>query len=663
MQHDISMAKEVSEKAVYLMLGVLRNPRLWVAAVIVALLAIIHYHEFLENVPVLGWIGSTLGFNLARQTLERILFLIPVAYIAATVGIGGGLSVLVLITAVMFPRVFLISTVPREALFETCGVIFTGFLIVLLFDVLQKARQRLTELETAHKMLDLQVKRLGMLHSMSSIVSQSLELGDVLATTDKVGQLIQTEASWLYLYDEKKRRLKLTTFSGLSKMTLPETLQFDEGLGDVVDQTSQSATIENIMDSGLKLTLLNQGGLRSVLNIPLIAKGDIVGALGVGTRLVHHFSSDEVDLLRATGDQISMAIENARLYERERLVAEALRVSERNYRELFENASDAIWVHDLSGTITAVNSAFEKLTGYDRDTLVGMNVSMLLSSHGLAKVDQESHEAALRGEDVEPYEQTLLRKDNSMVIIQLGTSLITKDKKPWAFQHLARDITEEKRIQENLRFYLQQMGQAQEAERKRIARELHDDTTQALITVSRSLDDLASGNTQVSVADIKTQVRSILQGVRNFSRQLRPSILDDLGLVPAVRWLVSDLTKNNDIAADIEVTGEQRQLSPEAELMIFRIVQEALANVRKHSEANTVSVRVEFADYNTKLIVSDNGKGFEIPARVSDLARNGKLGLIGMQERAQLLGGTLTINSEPGKGTTVVIEVPLSKTT
>jgi signal transduction histidine kinase len=277
----------------------------------------------------------------------------------------------------------------------------------------------------------------------------------------------------------------------------------------------------------------------------------------------------------------------------------------------------------------------------------------------MTKVDKEAHDKVLRGEHAETLEQELVKEDGSVVIVQMGTSLITKDGQPWAFQHIARDVTEEKRIQDNLRFYLQQVGQAQEAERKRIARELHDETSQALVVVSRNLDDLASGNTKLSIQDIKKQVRSILQGVRHFSQQLRPSILDDLGLLPAVKWLASDLIKNYNIIADVEVVGNQRKLPPEADLMLFRIIQEALTNVRKHSEANRVCVRVEFADHNTKVIVSDNGKGFEMPARVDDLARTGKLGLTGMQERTQLLGGTLTIDSKLGKGATVTVEVPL----
>ena len=654
------MAKGTSEKTTYLMTRALRNPHLWVVAFIIVLLVMIHYHEAFADVWILERIGSILGFGLTRQTLWRILFLIPVTYGAAVLRTGGGLSILVLVAAAMLLRVFLISPAPREALFETGAVILVGALVVALLDVLQKLRGRVTELETTQSMLKLQVKRLGMLHAISSLVSQSLELWQVLnAAMEKVKQLIEVEATWLYLWDEEKRKLRLAASSGLSEAVVPEALKLGEGLDGAAVQSRQPIVVENVSaDPTFRSTMLRYKGLQSVLVVPLMSKGVMIGTLGVGTRLIHRFPSDEVDLLRAIGDQISMAVENARLYERERLAAEALRVSERNYRELFENASDAIWVHDLNGIVVAANSAFERLTGYERDTLVGGNMSMFLSSHGQTKVDKEAHEKVLRGEAADPYEQELVKKDGSEVIVQMGTSLITKEGQPWAFQHIARDITEEKRIQDNLRFYVRQVNQAQEAERKRIARELHDETAQALVAVSRSLDDIASGHSQLSIKDIREQVRGILQEVRKFSQELRPSILDDLGLLAAVKWLASDLTKNYSIAADVEVVGKQRQLPPETELMLFRIVQEALTNVRRHSEASRVCVRVEFTDHDIKITINDNGRGFEMPARLGDLARIGKLGLAGMQERAQLLGGTLTIDSESGKGTTLSVEVP-----
>lgn len=654
------MVKEVAKEISYSITKVLRNPHLWVVAVMVALLVIIHYHEAFAHVPVLERIGSVLGFDLTRGTLWRILFLVPVTYGAVALGTWGGLSILILATMVMLPRVFLISPAPQDALFETGGVILIGALVVLLSHALQRGRQRLSEQEATQNMLNLQIKRLGMLHAISSLVSQSLEPGHCLAVMDKVGQLIGVESTWLYLWDEEQRELRLAASSGSSEAVVPEALKLGEGLDGAVAQSRQPIVVENVSaDPVLKSTLLRQGGLQSVLSVPLISKSEIVGTLGGGTRLVHQFASDEVDLLRAIGGQLSMAVENARLYEKEHLVAEALRVSERNYRELFENASDAIWVHGLSGIILAANSAFERLTGYERDVLIGANMSTFLSSHGLAKVDKEAHEKVLRGEVAEPYEQELVKKDGSEVIVHIGTSLITKNGQPWAFQHVARDITEEKRIQDNLRFYVQQVSQAQEAERKRIARELHDEMAQALVAVSRNLGDLASGNSQLSIKDIREQVRGILQEVRHFSQQLRPSILDDLGLLPAVKWLASDLTKNYGIATDMEVVGKHRQLPPEAELMLFRIAQEALTNVRRHSQASRVVIRLGFADHSTKITVRDNGTGFEMPTRIGDLARSGRLGLAGMQERAQLLGGTLTVDTEPGKGTALTVEVPL----
>jgi len=665
------MVKGASDKTTYFMTRVLHNPHLWVVAVMVALLVVIHYNEIFGDVWLLQRIGSILEFGLTRQTLWRILFLIPVTYGAAFLGVGAGLSILALAVAAMIPRVFLISPVPREALFETSGIVFTGVLIVILFNFMRKGSQRLAELETTQSMLNLQIKRLGMLYAISNIISsrvaplgsafgiQSPEPRQFLAVIDKVRELLEVDSAWLYLWDDEKGILRLAASSGLSG-SVPQELGLDEGLDGMAAQSRQAIVIENVSaDPIFRSAILRPEGLQSVLVVPFASKDEIEGTLGAGTHLVRHFSSDEVDLLRAIGDQISMAVENARLYQKERLIAEALRVSERNYRELFENASDAIWVHDLSGTIIAANKADEKLGGFTLQELIGKNVREFLTEESLNKA-REVRYKLLAGEEIaRHYEQELVNKDGNHVIIQLSTSLITKDGQPWAFQHIARDITEEKRIQDNLRFYVRQVSQAQEAERKRIARELHDETAQALIAVSRNLDDLASGNSQLTIKDIREQVRKILREVRYFSQQLRPSILDDLGLLPAVRWLASDLTRSYGIAGDVEVVGEQRQLPSEAELMLFRIVQEALANVRRHSEANKVCVRVEFADQKTKVTVNDNGKGFEMPVRVGDLARIGKLGLTGMQERAKLLGGDLTIDSKPGKGTTVTVKVPL----
>jgi len=224
---------------------------------------------------------------------------------------------------------------------------------------------------------------------------------------------------------------------------------------------------------------------------------------------------------------------------------------------------------------------------------------------------------------------------------------------------------ENARLYENMRFYVRQITKAQEDERKRIARELHDETAQTLIDLSRRLDDLATSPERLSetaigrLEEFQELIDSILRGVRRFSRDLRPSVLDDLGLLPALEWLTTNLMEENGIKTELKVYGDRRRLPPEAELALFRIVQEALSNVRKHSQASRVVTTVEFGESRVRINVDDNGQGFELAGRTDDLATTGKLGLIGMHERARLLDGTLTVHSELGKGTTIMVDAPV----
>jgi len=226
------------------------------------------------------------------------------------------------------------------------------------------------------------------------------------------------------------------------------------------------------------------------------------------------------------------------------------------------------------------------------------------------------------------------------------------------------DITERKGAEDNLRYYLQEITRAQEEERKRIARELHDEAAQLLGALSRQLDNFIrkkhgfAPNEVLFLRDLQAQLNRGVQGVHRLVQDLRPSLLDDLGLIPALRSLAKGLQDYDGIGTDLKVLGGERRLSPEVELLLFRIVQEALNNIRRHAQASEAQVVAEFAEDRIKLTISDNGRGFELSGRVDDLPRSGKLGLAGIQERAQLLGGTLEVKSTPSKGTTLIVEVP-----
>jgi len=338
---------------------------------------------------------------------------------------------------------------------------------------------------------------------------------------------------------------------------------------------------------------------------------------------------------------------------------------EKQYHAIFENASDAIWVQDLDGNIITANEATAKLLGFNRGELTGMNVARFLSKEAL-DTSEELQKKLQQGEALNyPYELWICRKDGTQAILRLTTNLLLSGSRPVGFQHVARDVTEERRSQENLRFYLQQVTKAQEEERKHIARELHDVTAQRLILLSHQLEEFTSSNDSLTpdnlllFTKLRQQVKEALQEVRSFTGDLRPPLLDDLGLLPALEWLTGDLKDRFGVEANLRVLGTQRRLPPEAELLLFRIIQEALTNVRRHAQASRVEVTLEFGEDKTRASVQDNGTGFEPPKTLGDLSRVGKLGLIGMQERAQLLGSSLKIGSKPGAGTTVAVEAPV----
>ncbi|MFC1962887.1 sensor histidine kinase [Chloroflexota bacterium] len=218
-------------------------------------------------------------------------------------------------------------------------------------------------------------------------------------------------------------------------------------------------------------------------------------------------------------------------------------------------------------------------------------------------------------------------------------------------------------MQESLNYYLQQVTRAQEEERKRIARELHDETLQNLIVISRQLEKITSSEAlwEVSlevVRGLKKQIEAAVQGMRRFSHDLRPSVLDDLGLLPALELLADDLQKQG-ITTIFKLIGKARRLPSELETMLFRIAQEATRNIWRHSQASAAELVIEFRDSKAMLSIKDNGNGFSLPQRPGDLAILGKLGLAGMHERAKLLGGSLILESRLGKGTTITVEAPI----
>ena len=216
-----------------------------------------------------------------------------------------------------------------------------------------------------------------------------------------------------------------------------------------------------------------------------------------------------------------------------------------------------------------------------------------------------------------------------------------------------------------LQSYIGSITLAQEEERRRLARELHDATIQDLIAIDHRVQILSrglqagDGEAATRLDGLRREVNRSIQELRRLIGALRPIYLEDLGLVPALGMLTQEAARDLGVNVSFDVEGHPRRLSPEAELAVFRIVQEALNNVGRHAKATKAFVRLRYGQDKVVTQIQDDGDGFEPPERFGDLASLGHFGLLGMHERAQLAGAHVSLASEPGKGTLISIELPL----
>lgn len=249
-----------------------------------------------------------------------------------------------------------------------------------------------------------------------------------------------------------------------------------------------------------------------------------------------------------------------------------------------------------------------------------------------------------------------------VLVIAVGLVLSYRVEREARLRRLAEDSSA------RLRVLVQQTTKAQEEERARIARELHDDTLQTMVLISRELRDIADhtepdesgspGLQRARVDRMAVLASRSAESLRTFSRDLRPSVLDDLGLCAALEWLTDDLSRRTEVRAECTMRGDPRRLDPNLELALFRIAQEALRNVEKHARAKNVRIEIVLTQRQVTLTVRDDGVGFSAPSGIEQLVSQGKLGLAGIKERAWLVGGRLDVESGPGKGSLVRAVVP-----
>jgi PAS domain S-box-containing protein len=350
-----------------------------------------------------------------------------------------------------------------------------------------------------------------------------------------------------------------------------------------------------------------------------------------------------------------------------KVAEEERRKSEELLRGLFEFAPDTVVVVDHDGKILRVNAQIEKMFGYTGDELMGESIEALLPerfrgrhAEHRAHYISEPHTRPM-GAGLKLYGK---RKDDSEFPVDIMLSPMQGESSGMVIA-VVRDITRRSQAEESLQHYTERLKslsrrlmEVQEAERRNIARELHDEIGQVLTGLKLTLEMGARqppDRARASLEQALTLVNELMARARRLSLDLRPAMLDDLGLAPAVLWHIEHYTAQTQIKVDLRHGGlEGRRFSPEVETAAYRIVQEALTNVARHANVSEVMVRVWADETTLSIQVEDAGAGFDSEAVHSSSETSG---LAGMRERAILLGGQLIIESNVGAGTRLTAEL------
>lgn len=336
--------------------------------------------------------------------------------------------------------------------------------------------------------------------------------------------------------------------------------------------------------------------------------------------------------------------------------------------------NDALIVVSPDAKIISVNKATCDLLGYEEDELVGKDINLIFPQEetifkgsGFKRLPDEA--------TVVNHELEYVTKSGKRIPMLFSSAVLkNKDRSIEGFVWIARDITERREAEEalrqsekELRFLSSQLMKAQEEERKRLSIELHDELGQALMVLKLKLSsirkELQAGqeSLQAECSEMIVYINEVAENVRRLSRDLSPSILEDLGLSAAIRWLVETFTKHSNIESSLEMTEIDNLFSHEGQITVYRIIQECLTNIAKHAYATGVSIVINKQDDRVLFSIEDDGKGFNIKEVFSKDPGKKGLGLSAIYERIRMLGGFIDMWSQEGKGTKVTFTIPLSK--
>ncbi len=506
---------------------------------------------------------------------------------------------------------------------------------------------------------------------MARVTSSTLELDEVLALVCREAlETLDLERSFIGFFDlldMQNQRAEIGKLyaqgfqDGLEGFIKPFVIA-DEAFAKLILDL-EPIVINEAQDESLESEGPTLLGAQAFVVAPIQVQGQVLGILYADSTRTSEITARESRLAAAIAQQAALAIQNARLYER-------IQAQQQQYSLLAEAATDLIISTDLEGIVTYANNAALEVLGYAPNELLERDFEDLLEPNSITEA--RAAWRTMQEHISSTFTAEVKRADGTLAMLEIKLSALHRNGELQGGLVIARDLSEQQKLAleitqrgqaqaraSELRSFLSLFTQAGEEERRRIARELHDDTAQTLVAITRRLDRLETALETMPTAQAKDRVRDIrsdvdnaIASVRRFSRNLRPSALDDLGLIPALEWLCEQSSTD----ARLEVQGIERRLETALELTIYRVVQEALTNIDKHAQAAHCSVRLKFLETSLEVLVQDDGRGFA--TQNGNLLLEGHLGLAGMRERVALAGGEMKVSSEENLGSRLEFNFP-----
>jgi PAS domain S-box-containing protein len=345
-----------------------------------------------------------------------------------------------------------------------------------------------------------------------------------------------------------------------------------------------------------------------------------------------------------------------------------LRESETHFRELIENADDIIYETDPQGCFSFINPNAQRLLKHSIEEAIGQHFRMVIRPDWRERVES-FYLAQFKARNPSSYfEFPVITKDGEEIWLGQNVRMVVENNRVVKNQAFCRNITERRKWEQELEQSRKQLRElsnhlqtAREAERSKISREIHDELGASLTALKMDLswhgDRLAKSDPKLAekMADMINKVDECIGTVRKIATDLRPSILDNLGLWAAIEWQAQELQNRMKIPCDLKMSVQDLDMPQEEATAIFRIFQETLTNVARHSSATRVTIQVDATEHDVHMKISDNGKGMS----EAELLNTQSLGLLGMYERAHTFGGEFSIRSEPGEGTVVSVHMPV----